>query len=450
VTQPPRPAENKTTAGPQPWRAVAIFGFAVFFAVLGTAALVVGVHDASLNHAGFGVVATGALLLAMGALDLFAAAQLAQMNRRSLWKNGEPPPCRLPVLVAFLVTILFALYIFLTALSSSGAQWPVVVAAAILLLLCPFAGLYLFGQDARVTLPRIGAVALGLVGTAIGAWQFWYQHQYAPSHAGRAVALKVELARADTQENYDVIDASVTYTDVGDSSVSVLGSTYTLTGSRVVRCQRPSRTRIIRPAFKGFLVDPQRIRYMSAVLERGPQVLAAGKFVGDGKRLDHDVSGTRSFVFFVPHKHYQLLRFRTQLFAIPASVPLSQRTLPIFRTIPGDSDVYGLWHVDDDSWFHDLVYGRERYVVLRYELVDPKHEASPNAGPNFRVTARFPRPRWTKGTPSNERLDELFATSKATEASDASEPFADAELALAPIASPSAKEQLPRTCESSA
>jgi hypothetical protein len=37
--------------------------------------------------------------------------------------------------------------------------------------------------------------------------------------------------------------------------------------------------------------------------------------------------------------------------------------------------MYGFWHVDDDSWLNDLVSGRERWVVIRYELVDPTNSA---------------------------------------------------------------------------
>jgi len=51
--------------------------------------------------------------------------------------------------------------------------------------------------------------------------------------------------------------------------------------------------------------------------ERPATVLAAGKFLGDGKRLDPNVPSSREFAFFVPGHRYQLLRLRAQLFAIP-------------------------------------------------------------------------------------------------------------------------------------
>ena len=105
--------------------------------------------------------------------------------------------------------------------------------------------------------------------------------------------------------------------------------------------------------------------------ERPAALLATGKFVGDGKRLDPNVPFSREFIFFVPRHRYQLLRFRAQLLSIPASVRLSRRAYPDYQIYRRDHNVYGFWHVVDDSWLHDLLYGRDRQVVIRYDLVNP-------------------------------------------------------------------------------
>ena len=55
----------------------------------------------------------------------------------------------------------------------------------------------------------------------------------------------------------------------------------------------------------------------------------------------------------------------------------------------------------------------------------------------LRVTARFPNPTWGEGRPSHEAVEHLF---KQPAPSDASEPFADAELAGAPVATPTSEE----------
>jgi hypothetical protein len=223
----------------------------------------------------------------------------------------------------------------------------------------------------------------------------------------------------------------------------VIGSAYTLTGSRVVRCERNATTNAERQIFGGFLTDPQTSRFVAATWEVRPAtVLAAGKFVGDGKRLDPNVSAGRSIVLHVARGRYQLLRFRAQLFAVPASVQLSQRQEPDFAPpYSGDNDLYGFWHVEDDSWLHDLVYGRDRWVVLRYELVTKPAATAPS--PDLRVTARFPAATWRDEKPSRKHVQRLFEQSQP---SDASEPFGDAELPLEPVAPPRPHERLPKSC----
>jgi hypothetical protein len=168
------------------------------------------------------------------------------------------------------------------------------------------------------------------------------------------------------------------------------------------------------------------------------KLLGAGKFVGDGKRLDVKVPATRELLFFVPHGRYQLLRLRAQLFAISASVPLSRSSLPVYLSVPGDHDEYGIWRVDDYSWLHTLIYGRRRWVVLRYELaVAPKVA---NVSPDLRVTARFLHPTWGEAPPTTSRLQAAFSE---TEPTDSSEPFANAELPLAPVAAATAADKCP-------
>jgi len=152
------------------------------------------------------------------------------------------------------------------------------------------------------------------------------------------------------------------------------------------------------------------------------------------------VPGSREFVFEVPAGRYQLLRFRAQLFAISGSVPLS-RDGPIYpKPFPGDHDLYGLWSVDDYSWLHALVYGRRRWVAFRYELAAAPAKAS--LSPVLRATARFLRPTWSEAAPVG-RLQKAFAE---PQPSDVSEPFADAELALEPVAAATPKERKSLSC----
>lgn len=423
----------------------AVWAFAGFLVVIAAVAIAIGLHDAALSRAGFGVTAGGAFLVALGAVLSIAAYHLVRLALASKRDRETRTRSRLIVPLAFFLTILVGVYVFFAGIRAAGEQQPVVTVVSLLIIGVGILGLRFFPFD--LTRRKVGAaVALGLLGTLIGAWEFWYQNQYVPSRAGHAVALEVGLSREPPAGAYEVIKATLGYKDVGGKSVSVLGSAYTLTGSRVVRCHRRATPKTVGDVFGGFLSDPQRTRYMADVWEvLLPTVLAAGKFVGDGKRLDPDVSSGRELVFRVPRGKYQLLRFRAQVFAVPGSVPISQRVRPQYTRFPGDNELYGFWHIDDDSWFHDLVYGRERWVVFRYEIVDPGNPASPNATPDLRVTARFPKSAWSRGRPSEADVRGLFG--KGSPPADANEAFAGTELALEPVSMPEADEAKRLKCE---
>jgi len=419
---------------------VAIYAFAASFLVVGAAGIVVGVHDAALARAPFGVTLASSVLIVISIVLFVGAYDLVRLGRRSTWIGGNRPPCKPIALAAFLLLFLLGIYVVFSGIRAGGAQRIVVFIAALAFMVVAILGVLVFGKDIHITLARVtAALALTLIGTSIGLWEFWYQNRYVPAHAGRAVALNVSLRLVGQKNGLDVLRASVGYEDIGGRSVSVLGSAYTLTGSGVTRCAREPTVSRVASFFNSFLTDPQRARFMGNVREEIPRVLAAGKFVGDGKRLDPNVTAGRDFVFFVSRGAYQLLRFRAQLFAIPASVQLSQRTNPEYKRLLGDNELYGFWRVDDDSWFHDLVYGRERWVVLRYELVDPTNTASTQTSPDLRVTARFPDPTWSQKRPSEANVRRLFGNQSPP--SDANEAFAGTEIALEPVAEPNVRDQ---------
>jgi len=418
----------------------AIRAFAALFVALAVGALVVGVHDAGLSDVGFGVTASAAVLFVVAVVLLVGAYELFVLSRWKTWPDGKRPPCKPVVLVAFLLLLLVSVYLFFAGFRGTGAQRLVVLVLTASLMAVSLIGLRYFGSEARVTLARVGTIALALVGTMLAAWQFWYANDFAPSHAARAVQLSVDLALAGEKMRDDLVRATLSYQAVTGRSVSVIGSAYTLTGVRIVRCDRRERVdaRAVTSLFSGFLVDPQR-RFMADAPEQQPNtVLAAGKFVGDGRRLEADVPYARRYVFFVPKGRYQLLRLRAQLFAVPASVQLSQRTVPEFK--PGDDNfLYAFWHLDDDSWLHDLVYGRERWAVIRYELATANGKASTD----MRVAARLTAPAWRGGKPSLAAAHKLFPDRLQ---SDPSEPFADTELPLEDAADPRRGDNLSKDC----
>jgi hypothetical protein len=348
------------------------------------------------------------------------------------------------VFIAFLLTALICAYAFVAAIKTGGDQRPVVAAVASLLAAAAVVGARIAWRDgAGGEIQVAAAVVLGLLGTMIGAAEFWYQNQYVPSQLESAVSLHVQLKLEGAQKNFDVIRATIDSEDIGGRNVRVIGSTYTLTGSRVIRCERKAAPEAVQGVFGGVLADPQRSRFMANVWEEQPaSVLAAGRFAGDGLRLDANVPASRDLDFFVPRGRYQLLRFRAQLFAVSASIPLEARLTDKRHKLIYGNNVFEIWTVADSSWFHDLVYGRAREVITRYAIV--ARPTATSASPDIVVAARFPNPTWNGGVPGEGTLEGMFSPDIVTAAP--TQPFADTELALQPIAAPGPADYVPPGC----
>jgi hypothetical protein len=415
-------------------RRIAI-AFAAYLAVIGLSAVVIGVHDAALVGAQLGVTAGAVLLIAGGVVNLLAALALVRLGDAR---------CPQRVFVAFLLTTLIGAYAFVVAMKAGGEQRPVVAVIAALLVAVALVGARVAWRDgAGGQIDVAAAVSLGLLGTLIGVVEFWYQNQYVPSQLESAVSLHVGLKLEAQQKNFDVIRATIESEDIGGRNVRVIGSTYTLTGSRVIRCQRKATPAAVQGIFSGVLPDPQRSRFMANVWEEQPaSVLAAGRFAGDGTRLDANVQASRDLIFFVPRGRYQLLRLRAQLFAVSASIPLAERLPDKHHPLISGNNLFVIWTVADSSWFHDIVYGREREVITRYTIVG--RPTATSASPDIVVVARFPKPTWGDGVPSNAALESMFAPPVETAAP--SQPFADTELALQPVASPGPSDYVPPGC----
>lgn len=293
-----------------------IVAFAVFFTLFAAVSLVVGLHDLALPETGLGVTIGGAAALAGGVVSLLAAWRLIALAQRARWPEGVRPTCSPSILVGLLIVTLAGVYAFLAGIRATGDQRLVVTTAGLGLIAIALTGLVAFGSEVRVTVPRVGAVALAFVGTTVGAWQFWYSNEYAPSQAGRAVSLETRIAEEGKPAGFHVVRATVGFEAVSGKSLSVVGSAYTLTGSRVVACDRTARVDAAEVSrfFDKSLIDPQRSRFAADVREQQPStVLSEGKFVGDGRRLEPGVPYSKEFVFHVRRDAYQLLRLRAEL-----------------------------------------------------------------------------------------------------------------------------------------
>ena len=245
--------------------------FAVFFALLGLAAVVIGVHDFSIANSSFGLTAVSLVLVAIGIALGFAAWHLAELCVRHPRTARERPRCKARALVACALTAALGVYVFLSAVGTPSGQRPVVVVVSLLLVAAGVVGVWRLRADAGLRVRRVPAtVLLAVAGSAIGLSEFWYQNQYAPSHLGRAVSLSAELALKAKQKDYDVVHVKLGYEDIGGRDVAVVGSTFSLTGSRVVSCHRPPTPEKLQSFFQKFNVDPQRSRFMTDAWEVQP------------------------------------------------------------------------------------------------------------------------------------------------------------------------------------
>jgi hypothetical protein len=376
------------------------------------------------------------LLIAGGVVNLVAAWKLV---------SAGDAPCPHVVFVAFLLTALLGTYAFVAGIKTGGDQRPIVAVVAALITAAAIVGARMAWRSGRHgELQIAAAVIVGLLGIFVGTVEFWFQNQYVPSQLESAVSLDVHLKLDAVQKRYDVIGVTIGYEDIGGRNVRVLGSTYTLTGSRVISCKSIAEPSAVQNILGGPLADPQRSRFMANAIEQQPaKVLGAGRFAGDGIRLDANVPASRNLIFWVPRGEYQLLRLRVQLFAVSASLPLAEREVDKQHPkLIYDNNVYNIWTVDDSSWFHDLVYGRRRLVITRYRIVSqPKALV---ASPDLLVDARFPDPSWSGGIPSKAAMLKMFAGGGAT--ATPTQPFADTELALQPLAAPAVGDDVPVRC----
>ena len=216
---------------------VAVRAFAAFFLVVGVAVLVVGVHDASIAAGSLGVLLASIVLVLVGALFVIAAWRLATMTGRSVWPGDARPPCKEPVPMGLLVAVILGGYVFFGALGAAGLQRWILITVSVVFIAVGFAGMRFFWRDVDTSVVRVGAsIALAVAGIAIGLGEFWYQSQYVPSHLGRAVSLQAEMKIVGEQKDDYVVSVALGYQDIGGRSVAVIGSTYTLTGSRLIRC----------------------------------------------------------------------------------------------------------------------------------------------------------------------------------------------------------------------
>ncbi len=429
---------NVTTRG-------AVAGYAAFLAVYGAAQVVIGGHDIAFAPGALDVLAFGLISFAAGVAQLVAAACLVRVLRQP-WPSGTRPGCSPVVPLAFAAGAIIAGYVALTAFRTANHNDTVVVVTLVLVAVS-LSGLAVFARDVRSVGIKIGAIALGLLGTVASIGQFWYANDYTPSHVGRGIVLTTHLGRVSQNKGIVAVRASIDAENVGNSSVLVLGSAYSFTGEQLFRCFRQSTVKRVAGVFSGQIPDPQAARFTRYVRNQQPRLVTAGKFLGDGLRLDPGQQISKDFIFYVPAGSFQLLALRAQVFVIRSDIRLGIAAddfrAPVLN--PDDGDSYEFWRVDDRSWLHALITGPNRWIAVRYEFGVYKHPQ--RLIPTLRANVRFPAPSWSASPPSVAATAALFAASPLGQTADASEPFSDSEMPFSPVPDPTAADAAKFHCQ---
>ena len=237
-----------------------------------------------------------------------------------------------------------------------------------------------------MTVPRVGALVLAIAGATLAPGSSGTRTSM-PVQAGRAVALRANLVHETAQRDEDVVRATVNYEAVAGKSLSVVGSAFTLpVHESCGAIARNEPTCLRSPTRSKFSGRPAAILLLRRCRElqpapcwpRGSSSETAGGSSQSPVRAPVRLSRSP--------RQVRVAAVPRRVVRISGAVNLSERTRPEYE-LGADGYMYGFWHVDDDSWLSDLVYGRERWLVIRYELV--RERGDTKADSDVRVTARL-------------------------------------------------------------
>jgi hypothetical protein len=411
--------------------AIAVMG------AFGLASVAVGCYDGFVAGLS-GPDRLSALALLVAGLTMCAGA-IAVVHLMLRPAHQRAQLARTVALLGAIAAFLASVFLLASTLRTSGAT---AVPQGLLTLAAFGSGacIWFFRSGTQLTAVRIGSTFLAVLGTLAGLAQYAYSNDIASSSLTHTFQLEAHLARAGTSGGLEVVRATIVVTNSGGSPAVSVGSAYTFTGEQAFPCSRPATLRAVTSYFDFSVPDPQALRYSRYVALMPARVLAAGKVLGDGARLDSGQVVTRSYLFYVPPNTFQVLALRAQVFAIPSGAIALGTHQGDFESVPAagarqwqpnrDGDVYVFWRVRDHSLLRTLLAGPDQWLVVRYELSRaptlPTH-----TNPAIRATARLTPRGWSSAHPDPAAAAQLFPTLSAV--ASASEPFGDDELADAPL-----------------
>jgi hypothetical protein len=332
---------------------------------LGFLALVVGIHDVSLRDEPLRVTATGGVIAAAGLLVGFAGVLLWSFTFNL--KTIEVWSGRLVLAACWLVAI-GAVYVLIAEGRSLTVDWLILAVAGVIFALA-VAAFFFLEKVTLVTLGKVGAFLLGVIGTAFGVFQFWYQQEYLPTHRPPALSLTAGIESAGERPGRELYKATITTKNTGTVKVIAFTGTYVLSGLTYGAVKKePTEDRIMAPLQQD-LADPYYSRFLRHYAPNTFTPIAAGRLFAENRYFEPNDELSREYIVAAPRCRYALLMLRTNI--VVGSGELLQLedkpAVPRMFFIPPSRNVVGVfseWHVKDDSWIHDVVDGKERWIQI--------------------------------------------------------------------------------------
>jgi hypothetical protein len=333
---------------------------------LGIFALVVGMHDVILRDEPLRVTTTGAVITVAGPLVLFAGVLLLifvlNVSTIEVWSGRV-------ILAACCHVAIGAAYLIIDEALSLSVDWRIVTVAGVVGALA-VAAFFFLEKITLVTLGKVGVFLLGLVGTAFGVFQFWYQQEYLPTHKPPALSLtaQVEPAGERAGAGRELYKATITTKNTGTVKVIAFTGTYVLNGMTYGAVKKkPTEARIMAP-LQADLADPYYSRFLRHYVPNSFTPIAAGRLFAENRYFEPNDELSREYVVASPLCRYELLTLRANIVVARGELlrledkPVVPRTY--FQSSKSEVGVFSVWHVKDDSWIHDLVDGKERWIEI--------------------------------------------------------------------------------------
>lgn len=342
--------------------------FSPFLLGLGLLAVGAGVHDLGLEDAPFAVNALAAAFVGAGVVFLTGGYVLVSGRRAALSKTSARWP-----LAGFVAGAITGFFLFIAELRSLSVSVLVVMAALLVVAVSLLGAKVLWAQG--VKLGDLGKLALAVLGTAFGLFQFWYANQYVPQVSYPAAHASASLEAASPVGDPATYRAQVTLKNEGKTRLVILASAYYITESAL----KPAKaTETLDALARPFKTTPNGVsdvwmaqvaRYSRYEREAKARVVQSGRLIPAGWYLEPGQEVSREYAVRAAPESRSILRLVAH-FAVAKGDAFELGVEPSFRPKRQDSVVVSEWPVKNDSVLRWLLDG-ETVILVNYP-VDPR------------------------------------------------------------------------------